>query len=260
MKKWIVITLLGSLLISAQVNAKTPRPGPGPQGMALMHALKSLSLTKAQRQSVRELMRDFRETHDLSPTTEPPAMADDKTADLPLTAITERATAHWQKMKSQRIEMASLEHDIWSLLTDEQKQQYENRASDKKGKFKARRHPRNTDGLGMPFDELALTAQQTESLTALIDAQRANDESAREMLRALHEEIEAQVYNDDFNETALETLIDSYQDVFISDAAGRAQTHKKIMALLTDEQKEDLQDIRFFSGPKPGEHRPHAEK
>lgn len=258
MKKWLLATLFGSLLISTQVNARPSQAGP--QGMELIHSLKSLSLSKSQRQSIRELLKNFRE--DNNPTAKedvPPRKRpiDDELEDLSLKQITQRATEHWQMMKARRIAMASLEHSIWSLLTDEQKQQYANHASDKKNRHKDRRQERkeNKAPNAMFFDDLDLTEEQRTSLTALLEAQQVNDESARETLGALQDEIGEMVFSTNYNEAALSALIDHYEDVFITDAAGRAQTHKKIMGLLSDEQKEDLRDILFFNGPrgqKPG--------
>ncbi|MEG3766304.1 Spy/CpxP family protein refolding chaperone [Alteromonas sp. 14N.309.X.WAT.G.H12] len=253
MKKWIFTTLIGSLLISTQVNARPPQPGP--QGMELLHSLKSLSLSQSQRQSIRELLKSFREEH--SPNSDEDKNAqnrpmDHEPMDLSLKQITQRASERWQMMKARRIAMASLDHNIWSLLTDEQKQQYATPTNDKKSEFKDRRHERkeNKDPQAMIFDDLDLTEEQRTSITAILQVQQVNDESARETLGALQEEIDELVYSTKYTESALSALIDNYEDVFITDAAGRAQTHKKIMALLTDEQKEDLQDILFFKGPK----------
>lgn len=253
MKKWIFVTLLGSLLVSAQVYARPPQPAP--QGMKLMHSLKSLSLSKSQRKSIRELLKNFREEN--KPTSDEDKNArsrpmDHEPEDLSLKQITQRATEHWQMMKAQRIAIASLEHNIWSLLTDEQKQQYTKHTSDKKSQFKDRHQKRkeDRDPQAMLFDDLDLTEAQRTSLTAILEAQQVNDESARETLDALQEEISEMVFSTKYSESALSALIDNYEDVFITEAAGRAQSHKKIMALLTDEQKEDLQDILFFNGPR----------
>ncbi len=250
MKKVILAALIGSAMFSVTVNAH-PQRGPmgGPQA-EVIRLFKELDLTKTQRQDIRQALKEFHSENEAMAA--PEGAPDDSlrtiltTTPLDEAALTAAITEKVEAATPQRLRVAQLRNRIYNLLTDAQKTELASLQEARKAKREARaeKGPRPEREGRMPFDMLDLSDEQTQTIAQLRDAQKAQMEANRSSMEAFRSEEQALIQQSSLDETKWLALVAKYQDNRIAAGVERAKARAAIMAILTDEQRETLDDMR----------------
>lgn len=250
MKKVILATLIGTAMFSLTVNAH-PQKGPmgGPQA-EVIRLFKELDLTKAQRQDIRQALKEFRT--DSEAMVAPEDVPDDSlrtiltTTPLDEAALKAAITEKVEAATPQRLRVAQLRNRIYNLLTDAQKTELASlqEAREAKREARAEKGPRPEREGRMPFDMLDLSDEQSQTIAQLRDAQKAQMEANRSTMEAFRSEEQALIQQSSLDETKWQALVAKYQGTMITAGVERAKTRAAIMAVLTDEQRETLDDMR----------------
>ena len=262
MKKQIIVSVIGALLISGAAFAKPghdgPRPGQENPVRMVMKDLKRLELTDEQRTEVRAIMDSLRaqnkETREARKAEKPPQKPRFDSAEQ----ASEFATARFANSQTQRLAMAHARHDIYQLLTDAQRQTLQ----DKQEKRAQRGEHRgdNDDKTHLPrvFKKLALSEEQHTAITAIMEASKEQRDAIMAQTKTLRDQEQALIQSDSFDEAAWLALSEKMQAVIAQGAAARFDTHQQITAQLSAEQQEQLDEAMQKRMDKQDKRRGHG--
>ncbi|MBU3020816.1 Spy/CpxP family protein refolding chaperone [Aestuariibacter sp. A3R04] len=255
MKKRLIASLIGGILLASPVFAK---PGPNaPEGMVLMHTLQQLDLERDQKKALRQLVRAFHEEQsgnkDGARKGKRRGESKGNLTELSETEIAQQAAEKWAKTKAHRIALAELKHDAWQLLTDAQRVQLDEVMEERKADMQARIASKKEKGeLPRPFSQLDLSEEQQTQIAEILASHKSQKEAERDDWESLREQEQAIIRQTAFDAEALSALLDSHKQQFVQRAIEKAQMHASILALLSEEQIEILQDRRPMHGPGKG--------
>ena len=112
------------------------------------------------------------------------------------------------------------------------------------------RHGRRHRGFGMAFKALALTEDQKAKLNELRTASRTNSQSVREALKANHKKMQTLTANGAFDEAQVTALANEQAGLQAKLIVERQRMKSQFFAILTDEQKAKLADMKAKAGER----------
>ena len=244
MKKLLLATLISSAVLCFSSQVMAGHPG-GHKHHGPMHMLKSLDLSDAQRQDIRQIMREFR--GDVDSLGEPGDMRDDvksliESGNADEATLRSLITQQWESNQAGRVEAAQMRHQIYQVLTVDQQAELaaaqQNKAekwADKKGKLRERRSP---------FAKLDLTDEQQSELASLQEANQEQRDTFKTQMKAYSEQEKALIQSAEFSEESWLALDNSVKATAIDARVERCLSHIAMYAVLTDEQRSMLEQMR----------------
>lgn len=255
MKKTIVIAVAGVLALSSSIVVAGPMHGPDSE---FKHILRSLDLTREQKQDIRKLIQEHREDVALTRTGEPgpggmwqqQTSFDEDTfrADLAARAATLRA---------QRFERAELRHTIYQLLTSEQRNALEQQDIERHQKRAAKREKHDESRLPRAFGRLSLTDDQKETLISLQTGFSDKSVKGRAVMKAFRTKEKALIRSDKFSEETWNALADEYQQDMTDAMVGHAEHKARMLSVLDDSQRQTLFAMRNERRDRHDHGKPH---
>ncbi|WP_334031379.1 Spy/CpxP family protein refolding chaperone [Alteromonas sp. P256] len=225
----------------------------------MVKQLRGLSLSEAQKSEIKALVTQFKEAN--SDETKGHSQEERRNANstprLDLTTatdaeITEIVAQRVAKQSSKQLEFATLRHDVFAVLTTEQQAELDERHS----KFEEKRERReqtmqsHKDSRGdkqqrgqremKQFAGLSLSEEQKAEIAQLIDLRKESAEFHRETLKTFKQAQRDLVRSDAFSEDAFIALSAKYEDDLIAAGVEKVKFRSTLMAVLTDEQQEEL--------------------
>lgn len=251
MKKVLIAGLIaGSLTITGgAVSAPNgPHMRPQPPGMEIVQSLRGLSLTDEQIAQIKELLTEFKENNQPFDKPEMPDLTSLLTASE--NEIRSHIESQVSAIKGQRLALAQLHSSVYSLLTTEQKEKLEQRESRRdaqREKMQARMNEHQATGRqqdkmrDLPFKGIELSDEQLASIQALNETFNEKKAQHKATIDAFREAEKALIRSGNFSETAWETIRLQYYDAMIEVGVERATHMQAMLSILTDEQREQLQ-------------------
>lgn len=229
----------------------------------IVKQLRGLSLSEAQKSEIKALVTQFKEAN--SNGTEGHSRQERRNADstprLDLATatdaeITAMVAQRVAKQSSKQLKFATLRHDILAVLTTEQQAELDERHSKFEEK-RERKHERreqavqsHKDSRGdkqqrgqremKQFAGLFLSDEQKAEIAQLIASQKDSAESHRETVKTFKQAQRDLVRSDAFSEDAFIALSAKYEDDLIAAGVEKVKFRSTLMAVLTDEQQEEL--------------------
>ncbi len=105
-------------------------------------------------------------------------------------------------------------------------------------------------GMGMAFRALGLTEDQKAKLKELRTASRASNKSVREALKAKREKMRTLTANGSFDEAQITALANEQAGLQAKLIVERQRMKSQLFAILTDEQKAKLAEIKAKAGER----------
>lgn len=229
----------------------------------MVKQLRGLSLSEAQKSEIKALVTQFKEAN--SNETKGYSREERRNADstprLDLATatdaeITEMVAQRVAKQSSKQLEFATLRHDIFAVLTTEQQAELDERHSKFEEK-RERKHERREQAMQSHKDSrgdkqqrgkremkqfagLSLSDEQKAEIAQLIDSQKESAQSHRETVKTFKQAQRDLVRSDAFSEDAFIALSAKYEDDLIAAGVEKVKFRSTLMAVLTDEQQEEL--------------------
>lgn len=229
----------------------------------MVKQLRGLSLSEAQKSEIKAIVTQFKEANanETKGHSREEHRNADSTARVDLATatdaeITEMVAQRVAKQSSKQLELATLRHDIFAVLTTEQQAELVERQS----KFEEKRERKHEgreqamqshkDSRGdkqqrgkremKQFAGLSLSDEQKAEIAQLIDSQKERAVTHRETVKALKQAQRDLVRSDAFSEDAFIALSAKYEDDLIAAGVEKVKFRNTLMAVLTDEQQEAL--------------------
>lgn len=225
----------------------------------MVQQLRGLSLSEAQKSEIKALITQFKEAnasevkgHSRDERRKADSMSRLDVATATDAQITEMVAQRVAKQSSKQLEFATLRHDVFAVLTTEQQAELDERHS----KFEEKRERReqamqsHKDSRGdkqqrekremKQFAGLSLSDEQKAEIAQLIDSQKERAESHRETVKTFKQAQRDLVRSDAFSEDAFIALSTKYEDDLIAAGVEKVKFRSTLMAVLTDEQQEEL--------------------
>ena len=229
----------------------------------MVKQLRGLSLTEAQKSDIKSLVTQFKEakSHGANGHSKEDRRNGNSTPRLDLATasdaqITEMVTQHVAKQSSKQLELATLRHEIFAVLTPQQQAELDERQAkfeekrDRKHERREQAMQSHKDGRGdkqlrgnremRQFAGLSLSDEQKAQIAQLIDSRKESGESYRETVKTFKQAQLDLVRSDAFSEDAFIALGKKYEDDLIAAGVAKVKFRSSLMAVLTDEQKAEL--------------------
>lgn len=266
MKKQIIVSVIGALLVSGAAFAKPGHDGPrggqeNPVRM-VMKDLKRLELTDEQRTEVRAIMDNLRANNKAAREERKAQRPEEKPQFASAEEASEAAIARFSDSQSQRLAVAHARHDIYQLLTDAQRQTLQEKQEKRAQRGEHPRGEENKTHLPRAFQELDLSEAQYTAITDIVEASKAQRDAIMAQHKTLRQQEQTLIQSDSFDEAAWLALSEKMQSVIGQGAAARYETHQQVSAQLTSEQQEELDEImqeRMEHKERPRGHGRHGE-
>ena len=233
-------TVLGGTVVAAQGPGPGGPRGRGPGGPRAGLALRALDLTDAQREQVRQLTQQHRQTRALVERAKAGREAQRQAVEaIPFSEEQIRAAmqALAEAQAELAVQQARLQSDIYALLTPEQQQRLQKMREEREGRAKGRR-------AGLALRALDLTDAQREQVRQLTqqhrEQTRALVERAKAGREAQRQAVEAIPFSEEQIRAAMQALAEAQAEL----AVQQARLQSDIYALLTPEQQQRLQKMR----------------
>lgn len=242
MKRLIIAAITGVMALGSSIVTAGPMHEYGVEFKQLM---RTVELTREQKQDIRKLIREHREDVALTRTGDRGRDAmwqQQNTFDEE--AFRAKLTAQAATMRAQRFQSAILRHNIYQLLTDEQRQKLEQQNIDHRPNHSLKHENRAPTALPRAFSKLSLTDSQAEELITLQTAFKDESSQFRALMKAFRTEEKALIRSDNFNESSWNTLADEYQQEFTNAIVAHAKHKASMMAVLDDTQQQMLLTLR----------------
>ena len=246
------LTLALSLVIATPSIAE-PQHGRNHERMPLHHVLSKLDLNKEQRQDVKQILQQSRADAELVAEDVKQARADLRNfihADSwNETAVTTTLQQHQQTKASLDLARASAMHQVWLLLSDEQKTKFallaertpdgkrDNKEGKAKHKDRAESEERFQRGGKDHFAKLTLTDEQKTVIKTIKQQAKAQNTQTKQQEMAFRQAERALIASAAFNESAYQALQANYQDEHLQHALLMAKTRHDIWNVLSTEQQ-----------------------
>ena len=246
------LALALSLAISAPILAKAEH-GRDHDKNQVRHMMAKLDLSQEQRQDVKQILKQSRADADLVAEDNKQARSDlmnlIHTASWDETAVVTALQQNQQTKASLGLKKASTMHQIWLVLSDEQKAKFaklaDNKPDGKRGKKedkanlkdKTHSHERSRSEGRNHFKQLALTDEQKSAIKEIKQHAKTQVEQSKEQQKAYRQAERALIANTTFNDTAYQALQAEYQDEHLQHALVMAKTRHDIWNLLRAEQQ-----------------------
>ena len=246
------LALAFSLAISAPILAKAEH-GRDHDKNQVRHMMAKLDLSKEQRQDVKQILQQSRADADLVAEDVKQAKTDLMSlihaASWNETAVVTALQQNQQTKASLGLEKASAMHQIWLVLSDEQKTKFaklaERKADGKRGnkdaktklQDKTQGHEKSRGEGREHFKGLALTDEQKTAIKAIKQQAKAQNEQSKEQQKAYRQAERALIASTTFNDTAYQALQAEYQDEHLQHALVMAKTRHDIWNVLSAEQQ-----------------------
>lgn len=238
------IALCLTLAIAIPAIAKKGHYGKH-DGMRQM--LSELSLTSAQKQDIKQILKQSREDRGLfssdaqSLETELLSLVQSSAWDQAAVenVITQRHALTQQKT----LQRATNRNQVWNLLTDTQQAEFVEQLETRKAKYQkmASEGKRKDKRKGKKLKRLGLTEAQLTAVEAIETAAKVNNAETKEKLKAYKAAERGLIHSAEFNAEAWQTLNSEYQVDFLANAMLKAKTQYDIWNQLTPEQQTKLQ-------------------
>lgn len=209
--------------------------------------LSELSLTDAQKQDIRQILKQNREDRGLfsadaeSQTTELRNLVQSTEWDQTAVenAIMQRQTLHQEKA----LQRATNKNLVWNLLTESQQTEFaaqlETRKAKRDERHKEGKGKRKGKRDGYKLKRLDLTEEQLTAVEAIKTAAKTSSEEVKAKLKTFKQAEQALIQSTDFAPEAWQALSLQHQVDFLEMAVIKSKTQHDIWNLLTPEQQAD---------------------
>jgi protein CpxP len=256
MKKQIItlsalacLTLSGISLAMAKPDQGHKGADNGKRGGDAMRVLKQLDLSEQQKLDIKAIMQETREDNSVFDGDKQEIMLQMRDLmNMPSwDAQTARQliSAQIEQGKDIQLNRAEARHQIYSLLTNEQKAELASKADkpkNKKGKQKGKK--RAAKMKSRMAKALALTDEQQAQLKSIDAEAKAVKDSFKPVMKAHREQIKALVQADVFDADAWLALQTSFMPEFVEHRVLLAESKYNKKAVLTEEQSTKMENIR----------------
>jgi Spy/CpxP family protein refolding chaperone len=213
--------------------------------------LSELSLTDTQKQDIKQLLKQTREDRDLFST-------DAKSLKIQLRSLVQ--SSEWDQatvesvitqrqtlMQEKALDRATNKHQVWNLLSNDQKTEFVSQLE----AHKAKRKEMDSKGKrkGNKQNRLNLTEEQLVAAKAIKDATKENSEEVKSKLKNYRQAEQSLIQSTAFGSEAWQTLNAEYQADFMAMAILKAKTKHEIWNLMTPEQQATALD-KFEKGKR----------
>ncbi|WP_137168278.1 Spy/CpxP family protein refolding chaperone [Salinimonas lutimaris] len=266
MKKQIIVSVIGALLVSGAAFAKPGHDGPrhgqeNPVRM-VMKDLKRLELTDTQRTEVRAIMDNLRANNKAAREARKAQSSEAKPQFSSAEQASDAAVARFTDSQPQRLAIAHARHDIYQLLTDAQRQTLQKKQEKRAQRDEHPRDEKNKAHLPRAFKKLDLSEEQYTAMTDIMEKSKAQRDAIMAQSKTLRQQEQSLIQSDNFDEAAWLVLSEKMQSVIAQGAAARFETHQQVTAQLTSEQQAQLDELmqaRMERKEKPRGHGHHGE-
>lgn len=240
-------------LVIASPSIANPEHGRNHENNPIRHILGKLDLSQEQRQDVKQILKQSRADAGLVAEDRKQARSDlmnlIHAASWDETAVETALMQNQQTKASLDLEKASTIHQIWLLLSDEQKTKFaqlaDNKPDGKRGnkedkanlKDRAQDHEKSRGENKDHFKQLALTDKQKTAIKTIKQQAKAQTEQNKEQQKAYRQAERVLIASTTFNESAYQTLQAQYQDEHLQHALLMAKTRHEIWSVLSAEQQ-----------------------
>ena len=246
LKTWLkplVISL--SLVMSFSTMAKHELRADAHQHNPMREILSELDLSYGQRQDVKQLLRQSRANNSLL-TADLQSVKNDLNRLVHSTDWDEAAVESTLQQNQQTLavfgqQKAATLHQIWSLLSDQQKTQFSQMADQKRdtdrsqAKFLPEHFAPGQRNPAKLFAHLDLSEDQRAAIKSI--RQQTPGLESKQALVNFRKAERALIASDDFNEDSYQALQAEYQDAQLQHALMMAKTRHDIWNVLTPEQQ-----------------------
>lgn len=255
MKKRLLTTLISAAILCLPVAANAgPFEGPHGKHHGPMMMLRSLDLTAAQRQDIRQLTKEFRadaESQNSEETLRADVRALLESGNADEASLTTLFTSHWEATQSQRYAAAVLRHRIYHVLTSEQQAELDEKMA-KRAAISSHRKGGKMREDRSPFAMLDLTDEQQASLEAIKAAMATQRESKMEAMKTQRAAEQALIKQAEFDDDAWYALDGEFKFTAITQQVAHTLMRQDMLAVLTTEQREQLEQWRESHPRKHG--------
>ena len=241
--KTLVASCIGLAAVSASLQAQDL--GFNKSGHQIKRMLRGLDLTTEQRQAVKQIIRETRQEARLYKEDAKQARQEVKSIvqqpDFDVQAA-ESAIAASSVLKMQMgLNRAETKHAIWSLLTPDQQQQWQERFE-----AKANKEPRefNQERQAKLFERLDFTDEQIEQAMQIRQQAFADSQALREKRQAFKQAEFTIITADEFSADAWQALHAQYVEDFNQGQLMALETRNQLFNIMTEEQRQKAQKIR----------------
>ncbi|MEP0357728.1 Spy/CpxP family protein refolding chaperone [Paraglaciecola sp.] len=235
------IALSLALVVAVPALAKKERDHNG-----LRQILSQLSLTDAQKQDIKEILKQSRQDARLFKEDSERFRSNIQTLvqsnEWDQIAI-ESALAQSQSVQTDKmLQRATQKNLVWNALTTEQKTMFSSLVAEKKAEIKSKesnkkgKHKRE----GGMFKKLALTDEQKTAVKSIREQARATDKDLRAKLKEFKEAERALITSGDFSSENWLTLSVEYQSDFVAMSVSKANVRHNVWNILTSEQQQKI--------------------
>lgn len=255
MKKTIVIAVAGVLALSSSIVIAGPMHGPDSE---IKQMLRSLDLTREQKQDIRKLIQEHRQDVALTRTGEPGrnGMWQQQTS-FDEDTFRANLAARTTTIRTQRFERAELRHTIYQLLTSEQRNALEQQDIERHQKRSAKREKHDENRLPRAFGRLSLTDDQKETLISLQTGYSDASANNRALMKAFRTKEKALIRSDKFSEETWNALADEYQQDMTDAMVAHAEHKASMLSVLDDNQRQALFAMRDERKDRHDRGKPH---
>ncbi|WP_170145435.1 Spy/CpxP family protein refolding chaperone [Salinimonas sediminis] len=257
MKKRIVTTLIGALLVSGAIVAKPDhreKADAKRDGIRhMMKELRSLDLEKTQKADIRLIVKTLRadmkaNRPEHTPGERPPA----NLTEAELAAAIE---ARFEAVQANQLARAKAKHAIYQVLTETQQEALAAKKAEKAQKRSNHADKRKRPDAGkLPpaFDELDLSDDQLSAVQATLEQGREQRQQSHAKMQQLREQERTIIQAETFDEAAWLALSQQFKAALIDSKTARLQQQEAMESILSDEQLTELKEIHdeHRRGPK----------
>jgi Spy/CpxP family protein refolding chaperone len=247
--KTLIASCIGLAVFSSSIQAQ--EFGFNHRGKHIKQMLRGLDLTAEQRQDIKQIVREARQEAKLYK--EDIKLAKQETRDLVQQpdfdqqgaegVITTNAVVKMQLAQKR----AETRHEIWTLLTEEQQQKWQDRIDNR-----AEKEPRefNSERQAKFFERLDFTDAQIEQATQIREQARASTQELKSKRKAFKQAEFDIITADEFSVEAWQALHAQYADDFAQGQLIALETRNQMFNLMTEEQRQKAEKIRKRKGRK----------
>lgn len=227
-KKVLVLSI--SAILSATVIA-----GPGKSDRdGMRKILKQLDLSTEQRQDIQQILQDGRQDRsvfkadfrDFGQQLRAQVQSDSFDSDAVKTLLQGRSDLRAELA----LERAQRRHQVWQLLSDEQKSEFEQQLSEREA-----RDPK--DRIARRLAKLDLTAEQQSQINQIM-AENLEQREAAKAQRSVFKAAQAELIKaEEFDQEAWQALFEQQQVQMVQNGVLRAQARHQVWNLLTEDQQ-----------------------
>lgn len=250
MKKLTLPLIIASSIVlasvSVQADARDVRGERPHHAKQLMREFKGLDLSQQQRQEIRQIVKDTRENNRVYEVSKKTRKSQMKTLmNMPAWDNDSAEAIVREQIEQQqpiRLNGAMARHQVYQLLTPEQKQKLSNKAKEVKNKLSQGK--RSDKVAGRLAKALELTDEQVTQFDALRKQTRENAMAFASTSKQHRESLRALVRADKFDSASYAKLQASFSDQLVEQRVKQLELRYRMKNLLSEEQQKKMRKMQ----------------